>query len=77
MELKPTELDAIGMVDDHLELLLVDPLDWEEEIEAVHLEMLQEKLNNYIYFKKANSIWNDMEIILIKGHSYHFPIFSI
>ena len=50
MELKPTELDAIGMVDDHLELLLVDPLDWEEEIEAVHLEMLQEKLNNYIYF---------------------------
>ena len=50
LELKPTELDAIGMVDDHLELLLVDPLDWEEEIEAVHLEMLQEKLNNYIYF---------------------------
>ena len=42
-ELKPTELDAIGTVDNHLELLLVDSVDWEEEIEAVHLEILQEK----------------------------------
>lgn len=49
-ELKPTELDAIGVVGSHLELLLVDPIGWEEEIEAVHLEILQEKLNNYIYF---------------------------
>ena len=39
-ELKPTELDAIGTVDNHLELLLVDSVDWEEEIEAVHLEIL-------------------------------------
>lgn len=49
-ELKSTELDAIGIVDNHLELLLVDPVGWQEEIEAVHLEILQEKLNNYIYF---------------------------
>ena len=49
-ELKPTELDAIGIVDNHLELLLVDPVGWEEEIEAVHLEILQEKINNYIHF---------------------------
>ena len=49
-ELKPTELDAIGIVDSHLELLLVDPIGWEEEIEAVHLEILQEKLKKYIYF---------------------------
>ena len=49
-ELEPSELDAIGVVDSHLELLLVDPIGWEEEIEAVHLEILQEKLNNYIYF---------------------------
>ena len=49
-ELKPTELDAIGIVDNHLELLLVDPVGWQEEIEAVHLEILEEKLNNYIYF---------------------------
>ena len=49
-ELKSTELDAIGIVDNHLELLLVDPVGWQEEIEAVHLEILEEKLNNYIYF---------------------------
>ncbi len=53
LELKPTELDAIGTVDDHLELLLVDPLNWQEEIETVHLGMLQEKLNNYIYFLES------------------------
>ena len=52
-KLKPTELDAIGIVDNHLELLLVDPVGWEEEIEAVHLEILQEKLNNYIYFLES------------------------
>ena len=33
-ELEPSELDAIGIVDSHLELLLVDPVGWEEEIEA-------------------------------------------
>ena len=52
-ELEPSELDAIGTVDNHLELLLVDPVGWEEEIEAVHLEILQEKLNNYIYFLES------------------------
>ena len=52
-ELKPTELDAIGIVDNHLELLLVDSVGWQEEIEAVHLEILQEKLNNYIYFLES------------------------
>ena len=53
LELKPTELDAIGIVDSHLELLLVDPVGWEEEIEAVHLEILQEKMNNYIHFLES------------------------
>ena len=52
-ELKSTELDAIGIVDSRLELLLVDPVGWQEEIEAVHLEILQEKLNNYIYFLES------------------------
>ena len=52
-ELKPSELDSIGIVDSHLELLLVDSVDWQEEIEAVHLEILQEKLNNYIYFLES------------------------
>ena len=52
-ELKPTELDAIGTIDNHLELLLADPVGWEEEIEAVHLEILQEKMNNYIHFLES------------------------
>ena len=52
-ELKPAELDAIGIVDSHLELLLVDSVGWEEEIEAVHLEILQEKMNNYIHFLES------------------------
>ncbi|MCG4823294.1 DUF6572 domain-containing protein [Streptococcus gordonii] len=52
-ELNPTELDTIGTVENHLELLLVDPLEWQEEIEAVHLEILQEKMNNYIYFLES------------------------
>lgn len=57
-ELEPSELDAIGVVDSHLELLLVDPIGWEEEIEAVHLEILQEKLNNYIYFLESKQYVN-------------------
>ena len=52
-KLKPSELDSIGVVDSHLELLLVDPVGWQEETEAVHLEILQEKLNNYIYFLES------------------------
>ena len=52
-KLKPSELDAIGIVDSHLELLLVDPIGWEEEIDAVHLEILQEKINNYIHFLES------------------------
>lgn len=52
-ELEPNELDAIGIVDSYLELLLVDPVGWEEEIEAVHLEILQEKINNYIHFLES------------------------
>ena len=53
LELEPSELDAIGIVDNHLELLLVDPVGWQEEIETVHLEILQEKINNYIYFLES------------------------
>ena len=52
-ELEPSELDAIGIVDNHLELLLVDPVGWQEEIEAVHIKILQEKMNNYIHFLES------------------------
>lgn len=53
LELNPTELDAIGIVDSHLELLLVNSIGWQEEIEAVHLEILQGKINNYIHFLES------------------------
>ena len=52
-ELESIELDAIGTIDNYLELLLVNTVDWQEEMEAVHLEILQEKLNNYIYFLES------------------------
>ena len=52
-KLKPSELDSIGVVDSHLELLLVDPIGWEEEIESVHIKILQEKMNNYIHFLES------------------------
>ena len=52
-KMKPSELDAIGIVDNHIELLLVDSVGWQEEIEAVHLEILQEKINNYIHFLES------------------------
>ena len=52
-KLKPSELDSIGVVDSHLELLLVDLIGWEEEIEAVHLEIVQEIINNYIHFLES------------------------
>ena len=65
LELKPKELDAIGTVDNHLELLLVDSLEWQEEIEAVHLEILQEKINNYILFLESKQYveWNSVNIL--------------
>ncbi len=70
-ELEPTALDAIGIVDSHLELLLVDPVGWEEEIETVHLEILQEKLNNYIYFLESK------QYVEIYGDSFAKKIIHI
>lgn len=52
-ELKPSKLDSVGIVDGRLELLLVDSIGWQEEIESTHLEILQEKINNYIYFLES------------------------
>ncbi|WP_061589060.1 NAD glycohydrolase inhibitor [Streptococcus sanguinis] len=50
IELDVTSIDAIGVSDDHLELLLIDENKWIESLEEEHLLKLQEKLNNYIYF---------------------------
>ncbi|MGT2741679.1 DUF6572 domain-containing protein [Streptococcus plurextorum] len=45
-----TTIDSIGIVDGHLELLLVDGNEWLPDTEQDHLLKLQEKLNNYIHF---------------------------
>lgn len=48
-----TSIDAMGVSDDHLELLLIDQNKWIESLEEEHLLKLQEKLNNYIYFLES------------------------
>ena len=53
IELDVTSIDAIGVSDDHLELLLIDENKWIESLEEEHLLKLQEKLNNYIYFLES------------------------
>ena len=50
IELDVTSIDAMGISDNHLELLLIDENKWIESLEEEHLLKLQEKLNNYIYF---------------------------
>ena len=53
IELDVTSIDAMGVSDDHLELLLIDENKWRESLEEEHLLKLQEKLNNYIYFLES------------------------
>ena len=53
IELDVTSIDAMGVSDDHLELLLLDENKWIESLEEEHLLKLQEKLNNYIYFLES------------------------
>ena len=48
-----TSIDAMGVSDDRLELLLIDENKWIESLEEEHLLKLQEKLNNYIYFLES------------------------
>lgn len=53
IELDVTSIDAMGIADNHLELLLIDENKWIESLEEEHLLKLQEKLNNYIYFLES------------------------
>ena len=53
IELDVTSIDAMGVSDDHLELLLIDENKWIASLEEEHLLKLQEKLNNYIYFLES------------------------
>ncbi|MDO4666522.1 MAG: hypothetical protein Q4A90_01650 [Streptococcus sp.] len=48
--LDTASIDAIGVVEDRLELLLVDPNLWVTYTENNHLLKLQEKINHYIHY---------------------------
>ncbi|MGT2959945.1 Imm59 family immunity protein [Streptococcus caballi] len=50
IQLVTDTIDAIGVVDGALELLLADPNHWFVKDEQDHLFKLQEKINNYIHF---------------------------
>jgi len=52
-ELRTQNIDSIGIVDKHLELLLVDSIRWQAETENLHLLKLQEKINNYIHYLES------------------------
>ena len=56
------QIDAIGVEGKNLKLLIIDYLDW--EYEDMHLDVLQEKINNYLvyiedkqYFKR---LWRQL-----------------
>lgn len=51
--LDTTSIDAIGIVDGHLELLLLDSNHWYSYTEHDHLLKLQEKINNYIHYLES------------------------
>lgn len=46
-------LDALGIVDEHLELLLIDENSWTSRTEQDHLLKLQEKINHYLHFLES------------------------
>lgn len=53
IELEPTKIDAIGIVEGQLEILLIDSNKWRKPLEKQHLLKLQEKINNYIHFLES------------------------
>ena len=63
-------VDSIGVVGNDLELLIIDTLDWKYEPE--HLEMLQDKINNYLIYLQSKQYvaryGDDFEKIIISIH---------
>ena len=51
--LDTVSIDTIGVVEDHLELLLIDDNLWLSYTEHDHLLKLQEKINNYIHYLES------------------------
>ncbi|HFK1455572.1 DUF6572 domain-containing protein [Bacillus albus] len=51
------QIDAIGVEGKNLKLLIIDYLDW--EYEDMHLDVLQEKINNYIVYIEDKQYFKD------------------
>lgn len=67
------QIDAIGKTGKDLTLVIVDPLDW--KYEDMHLELLQDKVNNYVSYivekKYAEKYGNSFENFVIDIHFQH------
>ncbi|HDR4425871.1 DUF6572 domain-containing protein [Bacillus thuringiensis] len=51
------QIDAIGVEGKNLKLLIIDYLDW--EYEDMHLDVLQEKINNYLVYIEDKQYFKD------------------
>lgn len=51
------QIDAIGVEGKNLKLLIIDYLDW--EYEDMHLDVLQEKINNYLIYIEDKQYFKD------------------
>ncbi|MGG1609438.1 DUF6572 domain-containing protein [Bacillus wiedmannii] len=51
------QIDAIGVKGKNLKLLIIDYLDW--EYEDMHLDVLQEKINNYLIYIEDKQYFKD------------------
>ncbi|MGE6599600.1 MULTISPECIES: DUF6572 domain-containing protein [Bacillus cereus group] len=51
------QIDAIGVEGKNLKLLIIDYLDW--EYEDMHLDVLQEKINNYLVYLEDKQYFKD------------------
>lgn len=51
------QIEAIGVEGKNLKLLIIDYLDW--EYEDMHLDVLQEKINNYLVYIEDKQYFKD------------------
>ena len=76
---EPDKIDILFKDNDgHAVLVIADHLDWEEFDEGDHLELLQEKINNYLTFvdsgqlSQARPEWKGLPVV-IQVDAMHQP----
>lgn len=67
------KVDAIGVKDGKLRLMIIDYIDW--EFEDMHLDVLQDKINNYLAYltnkQYLNEYGDDFQQKVIDIHFQH------